>query len=127
MCITKTQPAKPEDFLLLYIPVSVSAKQSGIRQIYLITSSPVGSAHAECSSRMMASVETQLLLKLPERVTMKEMKRDPILRKWGAIGRNMQGVTFSIDSKVWLALQALIATRNPDAIDFLNDISAGAS
>jgi|SRR6185295_17463688 len=123
-CIhTRSQPVQPGDYLLLYVPVTVSKIKNGIKQIYLITTGPTDITRSECSSRNMVSVETQLLMTLNNGITIREMKRDQTVQKWGAIGRNMQGVTFSMNYAIWSSLKSLIANKNPDAIPLLNDIS----
>jgi hypothetical protein len=119
----RSQPVQPGDYLLLYVPVTVSKTKNGIKQIYLITTGATAIARSECSNRNMVSVETQLLLTLSNGITIREMKRDRIVREWGAIGRNMQGVTFSINHTIWSRLKSLIAIKNPDAAPLLNDIS----
>jgi hypothetical protein len=117
---SNSQPAQPGDLLLLYIPVKASQTRNGIGQIYKIITTPQGGRHAECADRMMSSVETELLLNLDSRITIKDMKRDKVVRQWGALGRNLQGVTFSVPEHIWAGFKAIIIDRNPKAHPLLS-------
>jgi len=121
-CVKKNQ-VQLGDLLLLYFPVSVSHKESGIRQIYRITSIPTSSTPNmyECTSRGLFSVETELLLKLGNAIKIQDLKTNPVLSRWGAVSRNMQGVTFDVDKTIWPTLRNLILSRNPNAIVILQD------
>ena len=115
-CIGGTsKAAKPGDQLLLYFPQSASSTKNGIGQIYQITSTAQKSDHSACHSFGMSEVETQLLLNLNTHIQIRYMKADPVLRKWGAVGRNMQGVTFAVNSEIWPSLRAMIVASNPNA------------
>ena len=118
-CIEKSQHPKRDDLLLLYFPVSVSRIANGIRQIYRITSQPRITNDSECVSRSMAHVDTELLLNLAEGIKFNDLKKHPRVREWGAIRRNMQGVTFTINSTIWLALRTMIEEADPRARAFL--------
>jgi hypothetical protein len=121
-CVKKNQ-VELGDLLLLYFPVSVSSKESGIRQIYRIVSIPTSTTFNmyECSSRGLFSVETELLLMLGNAIKIQDLKTDPVLRRWGAVSRNLQGVTFEVDDTIWPTLRNLIISRNPSSIRILQD------
>ena len=107
--------AKAGDQILLYFPVAVSKSKSGIRQIYQITEVKKDLNRSICYNYGMSEVEIQLLLNLDKSVTIKEMKNDSLLKDWGAIKRNMQGVTFAIDIELWPTLRSMIVTGSPNA------------
>ena len=123
-CVFKsTQRAEPGDFLLLYFPVGVSATRSGINQIYRITSNPQNGVNFDCDGRGMAHVSTELIVNLKNRITMKDLKGNSVIRNWGAIGRNMQSATFNVPEGIWIALKDLIISKNPE-IQFALELAA---
>ncbi len=119
-CVSgQTKFAQPRDQLLLYFPLGASRSTYGIAQVYLITSTPRSVYRSPCAARGMSPVDTSLLLNLRERITVKDMKADPVVRDWGAVRRSMQGVTFFVPKEIWPHLRALVVTRNPDADSIL--------
>lgn len=111
--------AQPGDLLLLYLPVSASPRFQGIGQIYRITSEPRRLNRSQCAIRGMAHIDTELLLTLERPVTAKEMKIHPVVRRWNALSRNFQGVTFAIPDYIWKELRLMILERNPQAATLL--------
>ncbi len=111
--------ARAEDLILLYFPANVSPKHAGINQVYRITSAPHHMSLSDCAMRGMQHVDTELLLCLETPITIKDLKQHPVLSNWGAVRRNMQGVTFPMSHDVWLALRQLMIERNPEAADIL--------
>lgn len=107
--------AAPGDQILLYFPVAVSHTRNGIGQVYQVISKPTSLRTSPCADFAMAHVDTQLLLTLRQRVTMKDMKANAVVRQWGAVQRNMQGVTFLVSQDVWPTLRSMIVERNPEA------------
>lgn len=99
--------------LLLYIPVGASFKYNGISQIYTIISEPDFS-NTLCDIRGMATVNTRLLTNLKNHIRIKDMKRDLVLSTWGAVSRNMQGVTFNVNPEIWMSLRKMIIQNNPE-------------
>lgn len=114
-----TQPAQPGDLLLLYFTVASSRLWQGIAQLYRVASKPARDEYSECSSHRMAHIKTELLLNLPKPVTIKELKGHPTLRRMNAVNRNMQGVTFVVEDRLWTDLQELIVANNPEAAGVL--------
>lgn len=113
-CVFKgTQRADPQDIILLYFPVGVSGSQNGISQIYRIVTFPQTGVSMDCDTRGMAHVEIELTANLANRITMKDLKAHPVLKAWGAVGRNMQATTFSVPDDVWQSLKELILRKNP--------------
>ncbi len=117
-CVHRRKEVSVGGLLLLYFPVTLYKVHGGIRQIYEITSLG-GADEGECASRGMTSVETRLLFTLDEGIGIREMKADPVVRNLGAVGRNMQGVTFVVQPEIWPALRELIVSHNPEARNIL--------
>jgi hypothetical protein len=123
-CVSsKSQPTQPGDLLLLYFPVGVSRVLNGIGQVYQITSLPQGGKHSECGDRSMSSIDTELLLNLTEHIRVKDMKRNKIVRQWGALSRNFQGVTFAVPDLIWNALYTMILNQNPEVEEVLGPLT----
>lgn len=128
-CVFKgAQQAVPQDMILLYFPVVVSGSKSGISQIYRVTSFPESGVSMDCDTRGMAHVEIELIVNIANRVTMKDLKAHPILKEWGAVGRNMQGTTFRVPDNIWPPLKGLILAKNPhlDLSFFVSAVSEEA-
>jgi predicted RNA-binding protein with PUA-like domain len=106
---------KPGDQLLLYFPSNASPTKAGIGQIYQIISHPQSLSSSPCVMYGMSEIKTRLILNLDRHITFRAMKEHPLLQHWGAIRRNMQGVTFAIGDEMWPALRSIIVESNPEA------------
>ncbi len=119
-----TQKAIPGDLILVYFTASSSVVHDGIKQIYRVMSIPRTIADSECTTHGMSQVETELLLNLDKAIKIREMKEHPIVSQWGAVSRNMQGVTFAIGPKIWPDLREMIVKSNPNVVNVLKMVDA---
>ncbi len=65
----------------------------------------------------------RVLRKFSQPLTLREIRADPKLQKWTPLRQNFQRQVFPIEQSYWQKLRQLLAKRNPNTFDGVDDTS----
>ncbi len=72
--------------------------------------------------RNACAVDIHEKISIPQTIKIDEMRKNPILRKWGVVRKNFRGSFFEVPPKEWNEIKRLILEKNPELKDKIDEL-----